>query len=280
MIVLTPRRSPRPQSGSGLNMANPITRSMRYAFTFNEGGGTRAINLAKPLAPSAPDGMVGSAAKFGPYGIDFANNSNSNVSIGDDNNIGGAAVTVACRFRMKNLTGLQAIFGDNESGGNENQLSIYVESSKISVWSTPSGTGTSVQSINGTATLIANRSYDLAIVATPPNFSSYLDGSLDDSGAAGSAASSRTSADVSYIGRAGGYTSAMLQGYIEYFHVWTRALSASEIMQLRADPYALVSPNQASRFYMTQPAAGGGGSFNPAWALGSNRMIGQGLYVS
>lgn len=58
--------------------------------------------------------------------------------------------------------------------------------------------------------------------------------------------------------------------------VWGRALSASEMESVTANPWQLFAPLQRTIWV---PVSAGGGSFQPAWAAGATKIIGSGIHA-
>jgi len=68
-----------------------------------------------------------------------------------------------------------------------------------------------------------------------------------------------------------------MAGPVEVFCIWGRAIDDAQYRRLRSNPYSLLKSVRRRTGIIY---GAGGAAFNPAWARGSNQLIGSGLHVS
>jgi hypothetical protein len=279
-ILVPSRWTQKPPVAARLNWSHPSAKGLRYALPFNEGVGTVAINQAYPytvaVAGGATTGTLAAGATWAAgRGLNFAGGATSYVQLPVDTGLAGQ-ISILMRAYLGDATGVRALYGDNTVSGNERSVASYVNASKVEVWH--GTTATPVQPIVGVQTISTGRWYTYAMVRSGAsgawNYSSYIDGVVD---ATGSTASNpdNTGATNWRVGFAGGYTGAPWSGWIDYFYLWTRVLSSSEVQDLTGAPFSLYAP--AARWPILS-AGVAGPAFNPAWASRTVPPIGSGVY--
>lgn len=260
-MIKRQHRTKKPNVGVPLNKHDPLTRGLRYAFDFNEGGGGYSVglpNMALPVVTSTipTDGTIGSATNVtwhpGRY-LTWASSTTSYIDCGANDDT-TAEVTWIARVRPTTLTGLLTLFGQNKTDGTESIDSVYLESSKLSWW-VGTGSGTSTQFINGTATLSANTWYRFvgrrSGAAGAWTYTTWINEEQDDTASTATNPLVQSSDGTFRIGFAGAYTGAPFVGDYDYFFLWDRALIDADLLSISRNPWKIFEPVNQRVYFNT-----------------------------
>lgn len=255
--------SQKPPFGTPLDYNHPSTLGLRWALPFNEGRGATLYNPLRHVTTTLSYPTLGATATWMGPGLDFGATTTSLVDLGAQADLVND-FTVLMRVKTDTVAGLRTFFGMNSSGGAERVTgSLYLESAKVSYWE---GSGND-HVLVGVQTLAVNTWYTVGFArqatgGSPAwNLTSYVNGTQEET-ATNNRTPSTASAGNLRVGFAGSYTGAPWDGLIDWFFLWTRALSLTEIQQIQAAPFDLYYRAPSLWFV---PQGGGGGTAVPVF---------------
>jgi hypothetical protein len=230
----------KPVLGSQLMAGHSLARGLVGCWLFNEAGGRTVGDLAT-TARSA----LGSTLALGPAGVrlvgfTFADSITTSKTFNDT----AFSYVVRCRPTSNNFSSNRYLLFEGTAGGRN-------------IGTNASGKAWVFNVLTGNYTISANELVTIVHSHIGGTSSVYVNGKIDVSGAV-TPATGGTFVMGAYGG--GGFT---WDGDIEQVSVYNRALTASEVAWLYADPYAMVVPPVARRSYFV--AGGGGGTAIPVF---------------
>ena len=269
-----------PQYPVQIDWENPDTRDLRFFYT-----GSMPVDLVTGQTAT----IVGGAA---PRTV----NAGQGAAIGPD--ISGSSYLDFGTRESWNVTGRMSLFWrgmlDGTTGAFRCPISKALSNGATDTpfdWQIDSSSGKLLHTRGGASfyqwraetVLTAGVVNSLAVVATgtqtedTPSF--YINGTtietgvLNANGSTGSATGNTRSIRVGR--RDDGFT--QLDGVPEVTMLWARPLSNEEYGRVYRNPYSLLKSVRRRTGIIY---GAGGAAFNPAWARGSNQLIGSGLHVS
>ncbi len=252
-----------------LQRGNPMALSLWHCLAYAEGAGTPR-DLAAPSAsqPSLASSPTWVASQHGP-GLRCTDV--AGVDVPDQGNLAAGNLTIRMVFQPRAFGG--AYTHQFSKGGAGGELSLYVNVSG-NIQYVNIGGGTFEPNTATGMTAGTGRVYDLVLTRTGSTCRVYLDGVAKGSTftVSGTTASSTSPLRIGF----GGNNTNPDNDYI-LFQAWKgRSLSASEVRQLAADPYALITPARSPIAY-SLPTAGGGPTFKPGW-IARSPTLGTGVF--
>ena len=215
--------------GGALDSGNSINTNCVGRWIFNEGSGAFARNLAtgtnNTLQGAPPWTALGSDS-----GPALAPNSTyQGMGVTDLPRLSGA-FTAFFRFNPGDVTAQYTTFADDWAGGATN----YILDMEYGVVKFFSGNGSAATTLVG-PTLSAGTLYNVVFVRSATTIKIYLNGV--ESATATTANLGYVSSNSRALFNVSSYGGQGLQGQIETAALWSRALTATEIAALHADPY-------------------------------------------
>jgi hypothetical protein len=225
----------KPERGTyELDRDHPLSRSILALWVFDESAGTRAFDLAAPGS-----GALTGGAYWRPGGLGF-NGSTAYVLVSNRDALNPTTITVAARVRAdgpggsnngyvlnKNYNGSVVPYSLNVGGAvSQKGMAFYDGSWRASNIATDVRGDGAWHTVAGT--------YDGAALRY------WVDGRPDSSLTYAATLPAANTQDVS-IGRYA-TDAAYFAGAMEWVRLYARALSASEVAWLAAEPYAMLRP--------------------------------------
>ena len=267
-----PRVKP-PFGAARINRGHLLARDLVGFWPINEHGG----NLLTDLASSKQGTLaaLGAAAKptWRPNRLDLTS---GNASGAD-----ASYVTVPDHpvFDIVDAVSLMVSFSQDLNGvsdlaGVAGKWGVALSDRSYLLWFTAAGTlafqvGDGTTTTGPTTSTLLNTTYVAVGTYDRSTIALYLDGVLKNTVAATAAMPSTTRPFEIGLIRSDDPTRFAFDGQITYVYLWRRAITASEVTTLHAEPYAFLRPKVARRYFVPTVAAGWG----PLFSRQRNRLV-------
>lgn len=269
-----------PQQGLPVDSGHPLARDLRFLISFGPNAPYDHVSgtLGTPSGGPSIETMRGGAraAKLDSAGSDFysfAHRPEWEIL---------SAITLAWRGVIASGSNYRHFAGKHSSsGGSFNPFDFRTDNSaapKPTIVRATGGASTGNYESTTALTVGAISTVEVtqgAFVSDVPSF--YVNGLLTGTTtlSGGSAAPPAGTGDPIRVGRRTD-GAVQMDGYTEYLAGWGRILTATELAEFRARPYALIKQTPRRVYFIT---AGAGPSFQAAWAARSNAVIQGALHA-
>lgn len=247
------RYASKPALGAPIDWAHPLAQGLAMALPLSEGAGL----LAADATGRPNSGTPGAAAGWGasPWGgavtLPGTSGTSNSISCGNDPSIqfGAGPFSALARFMSNTFSGIQVVAWHGGTAAPEWYMRM---ASSTTITIAIGGTALTP----GVGTLVAGTWHTIGVTRdTLGNYLAYWDGR--QVGATTATANVNSTAGL-YLGYDVGATTRNLNGAIDCYLSWTRALSGPEMMAMSADPYQVFArPYQ--RLFRAAAAAPGAG---------------------
>jgi hypothetical protein len=267
---------PKPMLGSRVDPAHPLGRGMVARYLFNERVGDRAGDAARGHAGTFTSGPTRAVTPYGPAAA--FDGSDDVISVPDAADLNPTTgLTVWCRFYMTNASNWRHLVVKQGTATWVQPYARYAlrvnSSNNLETWVNDAAAfpGNYVQ---GTTNVFTNTWYTAAMTYDNATLKLYLNNALEGTKAVNAALLSSTYPLL--IGNNPGVEG--FAGQITDVAIWSRALSAAELLAFAANPYQMfkASGGRMARYFVPASAGGGGATTYPAWWLQRGSMLGTG----
>lgn len=237
--------------GQQINPNSPQAQGLVGMWALNDGGGTIARSCCGRLNGTLINGPTWGVGKFG-VALSFNNPSGQYIAVANNSVLNPTAqitMSVFVKFTTTSVLGVLGKWGSDGTGDANQSYSIYINGGKI---------GTTFNATNATDNvLLTNGTYNDGkwhhVVATATasgtnNIKIYIDGVLENQSTS-SGTLLKTTTDRLLIGAtsiaSGNY---YFTGSLSDVRIYDRALSASEVQDLYANPNGIYIPRKIQFF--------------------------------
>jgi hypothetical protein len=273
MTIISPKRwTMKPPCGAQLQRGHPLAAGLYGFWPINEGGGITLVDLAGKNAGTLT-GTTWNASQYGAT-INSAGSAafgSIPLSLSDT-----AVVTLSFWMRWAFANDNAIAFEFTSSIANTGSFNIDPNQSTIGAFQVAVGGGGTFNGGTFPRPSAAWHHYAVILMnngSTAQGQLAYVDGVLQTITQAfsNSVSGNFANSTLYLFSRAG--TSFFGTGGLASLAVWKRALSLAEVQRLYVDPWCMLQAQSPQRRFWSIAS---GIVFNPAWARGTNQIIGGG----